>query len=59
MKKKQNAIMGIIISIVMVIIGIIVMDDRSFPLIGIALIILSISIRSYILSQNLSNGKQE
>lgn len=49
MKKRTKALIGIFVGIIMILLGIWLLNDYSFPLIGIALIIISISVRSCII----------
>ncbi len=52
-KKKKRALIGIVIGILMVLLGIFLLNDYSFPLIGIALIVIAISLRSFIITTSL------
>ena len=53
MKKKRRALIGIVIGILMVLLGIFLLNDYSFPLIGMALVIIALSLRSFAITTDL------
>ena len=52
-KKKRRALIGIVIGILMVLVGIFLLNDYSFPLIGMALVIIALSLRSFAITTDL------
>ena len=52
-KKKKRALIGIVIGILMVLLGIFLLNDYSFPLIGMALVIIALSLRSFAITTDL------
>ncbi len=52
-KKKRRALIGIVIGILMVLLGIFLLNDYSFPLIGMALVIIALSLRSFAITTDL------
>ena len=52
-KKKRRALIGIVIGILTVLLGIFLLNDYSFPLIGMALVIIALSLRSFAITTDL------
>ena len=52
-KKTRRALIGIVIGILMVLLGIFLLNDYSFPLIGMALVIIALSLRSFAITTDL------